>query len=634
MRPLKNYIILSNYVQNQKITFGLVVLNIIVFLAFGLINTTPLALLSYGANFAPYSLRDEPYRLITSMFLHGNIVHLLLNMYSLVALGNHTERKIGVGWFVSLYIVAGLSGSMLSASYNLFVISVGASGAIFGIYAFDLLEVIRVQKSNRIAVITNFVIYVIFMYWLGRQYAFLDNAAHLGGFIGGVVIYLLIGLKRSFKTSLTLIIPSLIIIYLLLPRMQVRYFEAFQYMIRGEESIYETSSQELSNSEFAERLEEKQSTIDTMALKFKALGSLPRKLDFDRIILLRYFDLLEQKIEFMKRGALNESYIFIDSVNHMSMRIDSLPRTYYSLNMTPIQQKGDTSTMAREQLQRVTEWYDEDWAVTNKESASFYRLGTKDSLNNWHDSVLDFYIEGQIQMKGNYARGLKDGIFIYYNKDSTYSEAGVYSKDFKTGKWEYYYSKNRLESEYYYDKYDIRLMNRWTRSGEQPVKNGEGSWIRKDSTGFVLYKRDYQEGKTNGWVEGYYKDHSIHYREYFENGRLISGASISPDGSKHSYDFSTHFARPSIGNEALVQYFEEHNDMRYHKDDYVEMRFEVDEDGSLKDIRFLKSLGNPYDSHAKQLLIDGPKWLPAESHGYDPYTQSARATVRFKGQDL
>lgn len=75
-------------------------------------------LLAWGANYAPLTLTGEPWRLLTSAFLHANWLHLLANLYMLVLLGAVLERIVG-GWrFASIYVLSAMGGGLLSALWN------------------------------------------------------------------------------------------------------------------------------------------------------------------------------------------------------------------------------------------------------------------------------------------------------------------------------------------------------------------------------------------------------------------------------------------------------------------------------------------------------------------------------------
>jgi rhomboid protease GluP len=155
-------------------------------------------LLSWGANFGPYVAVDHEYwRLFTSMFLHIGFMHLLFNMWCLVAAGPMIERFFGNLGFAVIYLLSGLGGAVASMAVHPMLVGAGASGAIFGIFG-ALVGFLVVQhqvipttllKPLR-ASATSFIAYNIFF---GLTSSRIDNAAHLGGlatgFLCGLLLY-------------------------------------------------------------------------------------------------------------------------------------------------------------------------------------------------------------------------------------------------------------------------------------------------------------------------------------------------------------------------------------------------------------------------------------------------------------
>ena len=97
--------------------------NVLVFIAFGLsgngwMNADSEALVRWGSNFGPQTYAGEPWRLASSMFLHGGAVHLLVNMITLVDLGRDCERFFGRTRFPVLYLLSGLAGSLAPRESN------------------------------------------------------------------------------------------------------------------------------------------------------------------------------------------------------------------------------------------------------------------------------------------------------------------------------------------------------------------------------------------------------------------------------------------------------------------------------------------------------------------------------------
>jgi rhomboid protease GluP len=87
----------------------------------------------FGANIGPYTLSGQWWRLLTYMFLHGGLMHIGFNMWCLWDLGQLCESLYGRATFAALYLITGIAGGLASIAWNPGVVSVGASGAIFGL---------------------------------------------------------------------------------------------------------------------------------------------------------------------------------------------------------------------------------------------------------------------------------------------------------------------------------------------------------------------------------------------------------------------------------------------------------------------------------------------------------------------
>lgn len=147
------------------------------------------SLLKWGANFRPLTMEGEWWRLITNCFLHIGIIHILMNMYALLYIGLLLEPRIGKIKFAASYIITGITASIASLWWHDLTISAGASGAIFGLYGvfLALLATNLIEKAARQALIASIGIFVVYNLLNGMKGG-IDNAAHIGGLIGGLVI--------------------------------------------------------------------------------------------------------------------------------------------------------------------------------------------------------------------------------------------------------------------------------------------------------------------------------------------------------------------------------------------------------------------------------------------------------------
>lgn len=189
--------ILFSRVPRADVTRALVVINLIVFGFLAVASMNPMQipsdlLIRVGGNFAPLIQNGETWRLFTAMFLHGGLLHVGLNMFALHQAGQVVERLFGRGGFLAIYLVAGLLGNATSLWWKPGPVSVGASGAIFGVYGALLAYLLRQRGSVPVEVFREmrsgtlgFIGYSLFA---GFSIPGIDNAAHVGGLAGGLVL--------------------------------------------------------------------------------------------------------------------------------------------------------------------------------------------------------------------------------------------------------------------------------------------------------------------------------------------------------------------------------------------------------------------------------------------------------------
>ncbi len=146
-------------------------------------------LLSWGGNYRSATMSGEWWRLLTSCFVHIGIVHLLFNMYALLMVGVQLEPLLGRWRVLGLYVITGLCASVTSLWWHDNTISAGASGAIFGLYGvfLALLFTDLLNKEVRQQLLSSIGVFVVFNLMYGMKGG-IDNAAHIGGLVSGVVM--------------------------------------------------------------------------------------------------------------------------------------------------------------------------------------------------------------------------------------------------------------------------------------------------------------------------------------------------------------------------------------------------------------------------------------------------------------
>ena len=178
-------------------TRWLVAVNLLAFLALAVsagsaIQIPSASLITWGGNDGSLTLTGEPWRLLSSVFLHGGLLHVGLNMLALYQAGQLVERMYRPARFLAIYLGAGTLASLVSVWWRQDVVSIGASGAIFGVFG-ALLSYLAVHRHRlepamyrRLRTMTlSFVGYSLL---LGFAIPGVDNAAHVGGLLAGLVL--------------------------------------------------------------------------------------------------------------------------------------------------------------------------------------------------------------------------------------------------------------------------------------------------------------------------------------------------------------------------------------------------------------------------------------------------------------
>lgn len=155
------------------------------------------SLIRWGGNFGPYTTGGEYWRLASAAFVHGGIIHILFNMWCLYSLGPLSERLFGKWQTICIYLLTGVGGSLLSIAYDPMRLSVGASGAIFGIAGALLAGLkfgnLSISAGQKRAIITSMITFAVLNFSLGAARNSVDNMAHLGGFVTGLLVGLPLG---------------------------------------------------------------------------------------------------------------------------------------------------------------------------------------------------------------------------------------------------------------------------------------------------------------------------------------------------------------------------------------------------------------------------------------------------------
>lgn len=181
---------------NTPVTYGLIAINVIMFVLLSIAAGTVMApsneaVVNYGGDWGPLTLTDQPWRIVTAMFVHIGLIHVGCNMYALYMVGPFAEKMFGNLGMLVVYFAAGVVGGVASLWFNPLVPSAGASGAIFGMFGaiFGLLIVGRKSLPSDLSrkMLPQMGWILAINLFLGFTVPNIDNAAHIGGLLFGIV---------------------------------------------------------------------------------------------------------------------------------------------------------------------------------------------------------------------------------------------------------------------------------------------------------------------------------------------------------------------------------------------------------------------------------------------------------------
>jgi membrane associated rhomboid family serine protease len=192
----------ASFIQNiPLVTRFIIAINVLVYIAMGVsgaswTNPSVLHAIRWGANFGPLTLSGQWWRLFTSMFVHFGFLHIALNMWCLRNLAVALEPMMGRLAFSVTYLFSGLAASAVSTAWNPWRASAGASGAIFGIagafVSYLLLKKAAIPASLVRQNLRSLAIFILLNLSIGASSGHIDNSAHIGGLLAGLIIGALI----------------------------------------------------------------------------------------------------------------------------------------------------------------------------------------------------------------------------------------------------------------------------------------------------------------------------------------------------------------------------------------------------------------------------------------------------------
>jgi len=217
-------------ILRYKLTYAIIVLNVIAYLISSFysqdfVDMDLQSLVDLGALYGPLTvLKGEWWRLVTAMFLHGGMTHILMNMFSLYLIGRGAEMYFDTKSYLSIYLFSGIVGGLVSLYIHPASVGVGASGAIFGVFGalagFFLANRDKIATHSK-AFMKDFAIIIGINLVIGFSIESVDVSAHIGG--------LVVGFIGGFMLSKN---PKLIVLYssaMLLVTVAIAYYLPSQY---------------------------------------------------------------------------------------------------------------------------------------------------------------------------------------------------------------------------------------------------------------------------------------------------------------------------------------------------------------------------------------------------------------------
>jgi membrane associated rhomboid family serine protease len=180
---------------------------------FGLLDPSARALCRLGAlNSAAIAESGQWWRLLTVMVLHAGLLHWAFNSWALWAFGPTLEHLLGRLRFVALYVGTGLVGAGASFAFNQTTLGVGASGAIFGLLGALIAFFFRRRQAGGSVPLQNLLLVLLLNLFIASRTPSIDNLAHIGGFLGGLVamgLYDAAGPRNRALQTVALTVPFL-----------------------------------------------------------------------------------------------------------------------------------------------------------------------------------------------------------------------------------------------------------------------------------------------------------------------------------------------------------------------------------------------------------------------------------------
>lgn len=188
--------------QNNIVTMIIIAINVVLYIITAIMSKNILDINAYvllymGGNYGALVSHGQVWRLLTCAFLHGGLIHILCNMYALYAIGPQVEILFGRVKYIIIYFFSAIGGSLLSYKCSPNNLSIGASGAIFGLFGAMVVFVLKYKDRIPKKVLNNLFGVIILNLLIGFNLQGIDNFGHIGGLLAGALVTFLILTKEA-----------------------------------------------------------------------------------------------------------------------------------------------------------------------------------------------------------------------------------------------------------------------------------------------------------------------------------------------------------------------------------------------------------------------------------------------------
>jgi rhomboid protease GluP len=329
-------------------------LNVAVWLVMIVMGVDPMEpsvphLIDWGGNLRGLTLNGEQWRLFTNIFLHGGAFHLAFNMYALVSIGSILEPAFGKHRYLLCYIATGILASITSIAFNDNIVSVGASGAIFGLdgllLALLITKNINIPQEARKSLLTSTLIFIGYNLFYGFAKTGIDNAAHIGGLVSGFIFGLLyyLTVKQPERSKLISGVIALVVIasVVLAPKFISDKYGEYQVALekfgKNEEKalwMYEADMSDSTNTQnYQARLRNEGTFLwkENIAL-LNSLDDMPEHLQQRIDLLLKYSQLRIKSCEAFSTLVADYTDENIENVNAVEDEVNAVIKELEALN--------------------------------------------------------------------------------------------------------------------------------------------------------------------------------------------------------------------------------------------------------------------------------------------------------------